>query len=57
MVERLEGYARISNSTMLTQIAILAYWFLGERFTLWNILGLLLAMLGANQVMRVNNPH
>jgi drug/metabolite transporter (DMT)-like permease len=37
----------IINNTMLAQIAVLAWVFLGERLSLLDITGLLLAMLGA----------
>ena len=36
----------IINNTMLAQIALLAWMFLGERLTLLDVAGLILAMVG-----------
>jgi drug/metabolite transporter (DMT)-like permease len=45
----------IINNTMLIQIAILAWIFLGETLTLAQILGMLLAAVGALLVqLRIN---
>jgi drug/metabolite transporter (DMT)-like permease len=34
------------NNTMLIQIALLAWLFLGEKLSIWNIVGLVLAAAG-----------
>ncbi len=46
----------IINNTMLVQIAVLAWLFLGERLSLGNVAGLILAALGALLVQVARSP-
>ena len=59
-LQKLEAFEiSILQNTMLIQIALLAWVFLGEKLTIWNLVGMTLVFIGAilAQIRRLNHKE